>query len=180
MKKIFLTFAVSLLSIGAMAKEITPMHVVEKASYQISGLVTKGKIDASYLTDISTLTVSKDETGYKVIMQSPSADEKNPNRLEIPFDLNAKAGVATAQFNSKYPQGPVFTGANAAVLLDLGAEAIVDHLSAAADNIVIARTTIAVDLQKEATGVAMAAHLNDGRTYFIHMDENGQVLSQGF
>lgn len=180
MKQLLISFAVALVGLTAAAREITPMHVVEKASYQVGGLVNKGKIDASYLTDITTLTVTKDAAGFKVVLLAPSADQNNPNKLEIPFDLNAKAGAAVSTFNSKYPQGPVFTAANVSTLLDLGAEAIVDHLSDSPDNIVIARTTQAVDLQKENAGVAMIVHLTDGRIYTIHMDGNGKVLSQGF
>ncbi len=180
MKQFILTIATALVSFSAMAKEVTPMLIVEKASYQIGGLVAKSKIDASYLTDITTLTVTPVEKGFKVVLLSPSADQNNPNSLEIPFDANGKAGTASANFVSKFPQGPIFNAANVATLLDLGAEAIVDHLSASPDNIVVARTTQAVDLQKEATGVLMLVHLTDGRTYSIHMNANGKVLSQGF
>ncbi len=180
MKNLFLSATLVLASLVTLAGEVTPLHVVEKVSYQIAGLVKKSKIDASYLTDITTLTVTKDETGFKVVLLSPSAEENNPNKLEVPFDLTAKAGTAVATFVSKSPQGPIFTGASVAVLLDLGAEAIVDHLSAAPENIEVARNTQAVDLQKEDTGVLMLIHLTDGRTYSIHMDNKGKVLSKGF
>lgn len=180
MKKLFMSAALVLLSLTSFAGEVTPLNVVEKVSYQIAGLVKKTKIDASYLTDITTLTVTKEANGYKVVLFAPSADQNNPNKLEVPFDLNAKAGTAVATFNSKYPQGPIFTGASVAVLLDLGAEAIVDHLSAAPENIEVARNTQAVDLQKEESGVLMLIHLTDGRAYGIHMDVKGKVLSKGF
>jgi len=181
MKQVFLFIAaLSLTSIAAQAREITPLHVVEKVSYQIAGLVNKSKIDASYLTDITTLTVTKEANGFKVVLLSPSADEKNPNKLEVPFDLNAKAGTAVATFVSRSTQGPIFTVATVATLLDFGAEAIVDHLSEAPENIEVARNTQAVDLSKEATGVLFLIHLTDGRTYSIHMDAKGKVLSKGF
>lgn len=180
MKNLILACALLIVSIQGLAREITPMHIVEKTSYQIGGLVNKGKIDASYLSDITTLTISKRSDGFDVTLLSPSADEKNPNLLTIPFDLNAKAGLASSTFYSKFPQGPIFTSASTAILLDLGAEAIVDHLSESPENIEVARNAQAVDLQKETTGVLMLIHLTDGRTYSIHMDPNGKVISKGF
>lgn len=180
MKKIILSTSLLLTALLSHAAEVTPMHIVEKSSYQLGGLVSKLKIDPSYLTDVTTLTVTQDNSGFKVIMQSPSATPDIANKLEIPFDKTGKAGTAVATFTSRYSQGPIFALTNAAVFLDLGAEAIVDHLADSPDNIVVARTTQAVDLQKENSGVLMLVHLTDGRAYSIHMDNKGKVLSQGF
>lgn len=181
MKKVFVSIAVVLASVVAFAgKVITPMHVVEKSSYQLAGLVSKGKIDASYLTDVTTVTVTQESGGFRVKMYSPSADESNPNTLEMTFDQAGKATSASANFVSRFPHGPLLDGANAATILDLGAEAIVDHLSESSDNVVVAQNVQSVEIQKEATGVLFLVNLNNGQTYSIHMDQDGKVISQGF
>lgn len=181
MKKVFVSVAVVLASVTAFAgKVITPMHIIEKSSYQLAGLVSKGKIDASYLTDVTAVTVTPEATGFRVTMYSPSADENNSNTLEMIFDTGAKATSASANFVSRFPHGPILDGANAATILDLGAEAIVDHLNESPDNMVVAQNVQSVEIQKESAGVLFLVNLNNGQTYSIHMDQDGKVLSQGF
>lgn len=180
MKRFILTAIISLASASAFAAQYKPMNIVEKASYQLSGLVTKGKVDATYLTDVNHVTVSQSASGFQIQLSSPSADANSVNTLDIAFDLNGKATGYAANFVSAYPQGPVFSSANAATILDLAAEAFVDHLSESQDNVVVADNVRSMDLSTESSGVLIVIHLATGQDYTVHMDAQGNVLSKGF
>lgn len=183
MKRFFVSTATVLTMLAAnsaFAGKATPMNVVEKSSYQLSGLVSKGKIDASFLTDVTHLSITSDNTGFKVTMFSPSADTNTANTLTIVFDQNGKAVSYNANFASVYPAGPVFSHADAATILDLAAEAIVDHLSESPDNITVAEQAQTLELQPEGSGVLVLITLSSGHVYSIHMDQDAKVISQGF
>lgn len=180
MKKFILTAIISLASASAFAAQYTPMNIVEKASYQLSGLVTKGKVDASYLTDINHVSVVKTEAGFQIQLSSPSADANTVNTLDIAFDPNGKATGYAANFISAFPQGPIFSSTNSATILDLAAEAFVDHLSESPENVVVAENVSSMDLSTEESGVLILIHLLDGQVYTVHMDAQGNILSKGF
>lgn len=179
MKKIILVTLMAL-SINAFAGIVTPMHIVEKSAHNLTSLVNKGKIDPSYLTDVNSLSLTSDGVNTKVTMLALSADQNNPNKLEITYDPNGKATSANSSFVSRNPNGPLFTNADAGKLLDLGAEAVVDHLSESNDLVNVAQNAQAVTLENENSGVLMVIHLKDGQIYSIHMDAEGNVISQGF
>lgn len=180
MKAIVLGLITSVLALHAHAKTMTPMGIIEKTSYQISGLVNKGKIDKSYQTDVTLVTVQKTPQGFEVQASSPSADLQSPNLLNLSFDLSGKVVAFSSAFNSVNLQSPVFSSASAAELLDLGAEAFVDHLAESADYLTVAQNTEAVELVKNNAGVLLNVKLADGRIYHLQMDIQGKVLSRGF
>ena len=180
MKKVFVAAVLSLVSLSAFAGKMTPMHAVEKSSYQLGGLVNKGKVDASFLTDVTSLTIASDSSGFKVTMYSPSSDNNKPNTLDLSFDTSGKVTSFNANFVSRSPQGPIFTKATVATLLDLGAEAIVDHLGESADNVTVAQNAKAIDLSKVGDEILLEISLTNGQVFNIRMDQDGKVLSQGF
>lgn len=180
MKKFVLATIMSLVSVSTFAATYTPMNIVEKASYQLSGLVTKGKVDASYLTDVNHVTVAQEANGFHIQLSAPSADTKTINTLDIAFDMNGKSTGFTANFVSRFPQSPIFTPTNAATILDLAAEAFVDHLSESPDNVMVAQNVESMDLSKEASGTLILVHLKQGQVYTVHMDPKGNIISKGF
>lgn len=180
MKKFILTAFISLASASAFAVQYTPMNIVEKASYQLSGLVNQGKVDASFATDVNHVTVTPKDSGFQIQLTSPSADENITNTLDISFDVNGKVTGYAVNFVSASAHGPIFSPTDAATILDLGAEAFVDHLSESQDNVFVAENVRSMDLSKENTGVLILIHLSAGQVYTVHMDAQGNILSKGF
>ncbi len=180
MKKFLVMTIVSVISAGAFAAGYTPMNIVEKSSYQLAGLVTKGKIDASFLTDVNHLTVSSDASGFHVQMTSPATTPDAVNTLDITFDTNGKATSFSSNFVARFSQGPIFEKTNAATILDLCAEAFVDHLSESQDNLFVAQNVESIDLGVEQGGFLILVHLKNAQVYQVHMDATGKVISKGF
>jgi hypothetical protein len=179
MRKMIVT-ALSLMAFHAGAKVITPMGIVEKVSYQISGLSTKGLIDAHFAADTSKVTIQKTSTGYDVVVLAPSASANQSNQLNLGFDTGGKATSYKANFVSASPMSPLFPRATAAELLDLGAEAFVDHLGEATENVTVAESVQTVTLIKNELGILLDSTLSDGRTYHLQLDLDGKVISRGF
>ncbi|GIL17941.1 MAG: hypothetical protein FMNOHCHN_03605 [Ignavibacteriaceae bacterium] len=162
------------------AKAITPMHVVEKASYQIDALVKKQKIDQSFLTDINQVTVVQTANGFMVQLFAPSAQGQDMNLLQLGFDSTARATTANVHFVGASSQSPIFNQISVAEILDLGAEAFVDRLSESEENVVVAENVTAIQLLKAADGVVLKINLKDSRVYTVNMDNQGNVVSKGF
>lgn len=179
MKNILLSVVVLLTAQMGFAKTLTHMQVIEKSAYALSSLVNRNAIDHSYLTDVMTLTVKPDAGGFTVEMRSPT-DSAAFNSLVLTLDTQGKLKGFKDAFVARYSRGPVFAKADASVIIDLGAEAVVDHVSESADLVVVSEKATAVQISVQAQGPLFQISLNDGRVYKIQMDADANVLSKGF
>lgn len=179
MKKILLSAVVLLAAQMGFAKTLTPMQVVEKSAYALSSLVNRNAIDHSYLTDVMTLTVKSDAGAFIVEMRSPT-DTAAFNSLTLNLDAQGRLKGFKDAFVARYSRGPVFSKADASVIIDLGAEAVVDHVAESADLVVVSEKAIAVQISVQTQGPLFQITLNDGRIYKIQMDADANVLSKGF
>ncbi|MGZ3787877.1 MAG: hypothetical protein ACXVLQ_05105 [Bacteriovorax sp.] len=168
------------LSLNLFAAATTPMNAVEETSHIIDKYAKAGKIDASFLTNVTTVTVQAISTGLQTVAYAPSANSSQANTVTISFDLQGRVKTVAQNFISAYPQGPIFIAADSATLFDLGSEAVVDHLADNADLPVVAKNASTVQLTAGANSVVMKIQLTSGKVYNITMDQNGKVLSQGF
>jgi hypothetical protein len=181
MKKILLTLVVGFLSCtGFSVGKMTPMHMVEKSSYQISSLIKKNKIDASFLTDISDLSVKEINGEFLVGIISPSNQQNIVNALDLVLGLDGKLKSFSTHFNGVSGVSPILTGINAAQVLDLGAEAFVDHLAESQENVLVAETVTHIKIEKVESGAALRILLSDNRIYSLILNNNGEVVSRGF
>ena len=180
MKKL-ITLLTLMLSINIFAAATTPMNAVEETSHIIDKYSSKaGKIDASYLTNVTTIAISTTSTGLQAIAYAPSANANQANTLTINFDLKGRVTAVNTNFISAYPNGPIFIAADSATLFDLGAEAVVDHLNDDANLPVVAQTAALVQLTSGTNSIVMKIQLTSGKIYNISLDQNGNVLSKGF
>lgn len=168
------------LSFNIFAAATTPMNAVEEVSHIIDKYSKAGKIDASYLTNVTTITVASTPTGLQAVAYAPSADANQANTLTIAFDLKGRIASVNQNFISAYPKGAIFVAADSATLFDLGAEAIVDHLNDNSDLPVVAQTASMVQLTGGINSIVMKIQLTSGKVYNINLDQNGNVLSKGF
>lgn len=178
--KRLLIFCAALLSSQAFAKVMTPMNFVEKSSYALQKLVNQHHIDPSFLTDVSAGKINASAAGAVIELDSPSATPQVMNTLTLTFDANGSLVSYNANFKSVSPMSPIFHPTNAGTILDLGAEAVVDHLKESSDLPVVAETAEALTIDKEGAGFHIRIYLKDGRTYNIIMDDQANVLSKGF
>ncbi len=167
------------LSLNLFAAASTPMNAVEETAHIIDKYAKAGKIDASFLTNVTTISVQSTGTGLQTIAYAPSANPSQANTVTISFDANGRVKAVGQNFVSAYPR-PIFIAADAATLLDLGAEAIVDHLADNADLPVVAQSAAMVQLTAGANSIVMKIQLSSGKIYNVNMDQNGNVLSKGF
>jgi hypothetical protein len=174
-----LLFTVSFAS-TASAKTLVAMNYVEKSAYALQRLVNQNHVDPSFLTDVNAERIAVTNLGAQIELQSPSADPNMVNTITLNFDAKGTLTSFTTNFVSKDPQGPLFSPVNAATILDLGAEAVVDHLAESADLPVVARDAQGLSIAKEGSGFHIRILLNDGRTYNILMDDQANVVSKGF
>ena len=179
MKRVFLVITAAV-SLGAHARTFEAMNYVEKSSYALQRLVNQHQVDASYLTDVDSAKVSVSSSGATVVLSSPSAMAGQKNSLTLVFDTRGTMTANTNDFKSAQTSGPLFSPANSATILDLGAEAVVDHLAQSADLPVVSKTAQTVELAREGTGVHLRSGLADGRIYHIMMDTRARVISKGF
>ena len=179
MKKL-ITLLTLMLSINIFAAATTPMNAVEETSHIIDKYSKAGKIDASYLTNVTTIAISTTSTGLQAIAYAPSANANQANTLTINFDLKGRVTAVNTNFISAYPNGPIFIAADSATLFDLGAEAVVDHLNDDANLPVVAQTAALVQLTSGTNSIVMKIQLTSGKIYNISLDQNGNVLSKGF
>lgn len=179
MKKLLIIFSVLILGQMALAA-LTPMHIIEKSSYQIKNLVKKNKINASFLSDITDVTVTATNGEYQLHMTSPSSQQSINNYLDMVMGSDAKLKSFTTQFNSPSAQSPILTAITTAQVLDLGAEAFVDHLHESQENVLIAENVKQIQLVKVEGGVTLKIHLVDTRIYTITLNNNGDVVARGF
>jgi len=179
MKKFAALLSLSL-SFNLFAAAALPMNVVEETTHVLIKNVKARKIDASFLTNVLNITIQSTSTGFETIASAPSANDAQPNTVTIEFDLQGKAKTVKQNFVSAYPKAPIFVAADAATLFDLGAEAVVDHLAENADLPEVAKTAISVKLMGKTNGADMKIQLSSGKIYNISMDQNGNVLSQGY
>jgi hypothetical protein len=167
-------------SAGFSATKYTPMHIVEKSSYQIDSLIKKHKIDPSFLTDVTDVTVKENNSEFVVQLTSPSSQENQVNTLDMVFGADAKLKSFTTQFYDLAKTSPILTGINVAQVLDLGAEAFVDHLHESQENVLIAETVQHIKLEKVENGVTLRIKLKDDRIYSITLNNEGNIISRGF
>jgi hypothetical protein len=159
---------------------ITPMHVIEKASYQIASLVKKNKINSSFLTDITTVTIAAANNEFNLHLTSPTNQVDVSNTLDLVMSADAKFKSFATQFVGVSSQSPILNGITTAVALDLGAEAFVDHLHESQENVLVAEHVQSIDLMKIEGGVNLKIHLADARIYSITLNNNGDVIARGF
>jgi hypothetical protein len=179
MKKLIALITLGL-SLNIFAAATTPMNAVEETSHVLDKYTKAQKIDASFLTNVTTITVQATATGLQTIAYAPSANANQANTVTISFDLKGRVTAVNQNFISAYPQGAIFVAADAATLFDLGAEAVVDHLADSADLLVVAQTASVVQLTAGANSIVMKIQLTSGKIYNINMDQNGNVISKGF
>lgn len=180
MKALALLFT-SLIAITAQAA--TPplaMNFAEKASHKLVTLAGRNAIDQSFLTDVTRATIAADANGAVIELMSPAVNPNEFNKVTLNFDATGNFLNFTTDFKGVNAASPIFKQANAATLIDLGAEAVVDHLADSADLPVVNENARTLALDTEGTGVHLRIGLNDGRTYSIMMDMTGVVISQGF
>lgn len=160
--------------------QVTNMHVVESTTHAIASLAKKNSIDKSFVSDSMTVVIEKTATGYVTQVLAPSADAKQFNTISMTFDLTGKLTGSKSNFVSVNAASPIFTKLTAAKLLDLGAEAIVDHLADNAEIPVVSENAKSMQMTKLPVGQKVEITLNDGRVYTINMDAAGVVVSKGF
>ena len=186
MKNIGLALTILTMAMTSMAapkRPVVTMDAVESTAHAIIAGLKKKQIDPLFGTDITGLTISSSKDGYAVEVIAPSADQNAPNKLSLTFDLAAKLTSVKQTVVSKNPNGALFTSLDAGTIMDYGAEAVVDHLLDTPTNpdlAPVSQTVVSEDLTLEANGPRVKVHLNDGRTYIIQMDKEGNVLTQGF
>jgi hypothetical protein len=169
------------LSLSIFAAATTPMNAVEETAHIVDKYAKTGKIDASFLNNITTVTVQATATGLQTIAYAPSANSAQANTVVVSFDLQGRVKAVNQNFISAYPQGPIFIAADAATLFDLGSEAVVDHLAENPNLPLVAQNAALVQLTSGgANSVVMKIQLTSGKVYNITMDQNGKVLAQGF
>lgn len=172
--------ALFLASTATSARTLTAMNFVEKSSYSLQRLVARKQADPSFMTDVSELTVNVTANGAVIEMKSPSAQVNEFNTLTMQFDPAGALTNFAVDFKSMDHSGPLFTPTNAATIIDLSAEAVVDHLSESPDLPIVAQTARQVILAKESSGIHVRIVLSDSRIYNIFMDAQGKVISKGF
>lgn len=170
----------TILSTAVWAAPLSPMGMIERASHQVINLAKKNSIDRSYLSDVNTAAVKKTAQGWEVTLTSPSADAAVVNTLVVQFDAKGKAAGFSTKFTSVSAESPLYRQANAGELMDLGSEAIVDHLNESADIVRVSDTTERIELKTETDGVLLLAYLTTGEVYKIKMDFMANVISKGF
>lgn len=180
MIKTILSATALLLTTSAWAKTVTAMHYVEKSSYSLQRLVNQHQIDASFLTDVNVVKVDASSTGAVVELQSPAATSPELNTLSLTFDAHGTLVSFATDFKSPGIGGPLFTPTNSATIIDLGAEAVVDHLTESPDLPIVAQSASSLTFSKEDGGLHLRILLQDRRTYHIMMDDKANVLSKGF
>jgi hypothetical protein len=158
----------------------SPLKLMEKASHKLMALAGKGMVETAFLTDVTDVIVQKTESGFTLVMSAPSADPGRTNALTMNYDADGGFINASAQFVSPAPQSPIFKPANAADLIDIGSEVIVDHLDANSEFPLIAETTQSLRLIPENGEVHVTITLLDGRIYHVWMDPDANVLRHGF
>lgn len=180
MKILFTILLTTALTISAdAAGKLKPMNVVEKSSYLLNSLVSKKQIDASYLNNITALTIVTTDTGYSVEMSAPTDATDVFNTLSMSFD---KKGAPTGQ-STKFvsaPSKPVFTTVDSSKIIDLAAEAVVDHLSESADLVTVADNVKVIHYSVSGAEILVSVTLTDARVFNIQMDLNAVVLSKIF
>ena len=177
--KTIITLITLAISLNLYAGGTTPMNAVEETAHIIDKYAKAGKIDASFLTNVTTITILGTAAGLQTTAYAPSANPNQANTLTITFDLQGRVKTVNQNFISAYPT-PVFTAADAATLLDFGAEAIVDHLNDNADIPTVAKLATMVQLTAGTNSIIMKIQLSSGPVYNISLDQNGNVLGQGF
>ena len=169
------------MSLNLFAAATTPMTAVEETAHLVDKYAKAGKIDSSYLNNITSIVVQSTPAGLQTIAYAPSANSAEANNIVISFDLQGRAKSLKQNFISAYPQGPIFVAADAATLFDLGAESVVDHLADNADLPNVNETATMVELTSDgANTVVMKIQLLSGKIYLVKMDQNGNVLAKGF
>jgi hypothetical protein len=169
------------LSLNLFAAGTAPMNAVEETAHIVDKYAKAGKIDASFLNNVTTVTVQATATGLQTVAYAPSADAAKANTVVVSFDVKGRVTAVNQNFVSAYPKGPIFVAADAATLIDLGSEAVVDHLADNATLPIVAQTATMVQLSSSgANSVVLKIQLSSGKIYNINMDQNGNVLSQGF
>jgi hypothetical protein len=188
MKQWFAAALVAMMALPAVAA-VTPMNIAEKSSYRLAAMIKRGSVPKAMATDLAAVRIDDTQLpsgakGYQVVMMSPSNDPQAPNTVTILFGLDGKAVSEQINYIASSGQGPVFSQADGATLLDLGSEAIVDHLSEDAALPQVASLANEIVLTKAMTQQGDVAvfdiHMKDGHVYRIVMDLDGNVLQKGF
>lgn len=158
---------------------LTPMHIVEKSAYQLAGLVKQGKIDSSYLTNVDTLSIEVTSQGYTIHLTSPSDQKNKFNELSLAFAANGKLLQVDDKFVSAGPD-KTFTTTDSSTLIDLTAEAFVDHLTEDPNNPIVAENVNNIIMAPVAGGINVQITLIDSRIYVLEMDTLGQITHKYF
>lgn len=176
MKQVLIPVGIFLLT-SVSSAALLPMNFAEKSSYQLTALVKKGTVDKSFLIDLNKVTLQTSQQGAVVLLSSPSLNAQDPNTITINFDASGKVADATTHFTAADPQKAVFNKANADVILDLGSEAVVDHQKDSPDIAFSAAHAKEISFSQDGK-INMNIKLDDGRTYTVIMDLDGNVLSR--
>jgi hypothetical protein len=189
MKQMLTTTLSVLLTLPALASGTAPMNIAERSAYRLESLISKGSVPKEMASDLSSVQISTTQIksgviGYQAVLSSPSNDSAHPNTVTLLFGLDGKPVSESVNFTQASSSGPMFTQATGATLLDLGAEAIVDHLAEDPSLVQVATLANLITLSRQSTAqgdsVQFNIHLNDGRIFQILMDLNGNLLGKSF
>lgn len=178
--KTLITLVTILAATTVSAKTMTAMNYVEKSAYAIQRLTQQNKINALFLTDTSQESVAVRADGATLELRAIAGTGQLDNVLIFEFDSSGNLSSYKEVVDSRNSASPIFSNLNAATILDLGAEAVVDHLGESADLPVVASAARGVTINKDGGGYKFAISIADGRTYTIQMDEQGNIVGQGF
>jgi hypothetical protein len=178
MKNIYFTLFASMLSVTSNAAN-TAMHLVETSSYSLTALVQKGTVPAYISTDLSAVQINDGPTAKSVVLMSPSNNPADPNSVTIQFSAAGKVIGTQNHIVGQPATAPIFTAVDGAKLLDLAAEAVVDHLTEDANLPTVAATATSILISKQ-NAAQFAIQLKDGRVYKIVLDLAGNLISKGF
>ncbi|MCB9073258.1 MAG: hypothetical protein H6623_06520 [Bdellovibrionaceae bacterium] len=177
-KLIIFTLATQIFT-GMSYAAMSAMKVVEKSSYQLAALAKKKEIDESFLYNINSIDIQTQAAGYTLVLKSPSADSSKLNTITMNFDQKGKVTGYAVDFTSA-PVTNIFSGLDMATIIDLSAEAVVDHVSEDKALVDVADMATQVHYMPDNTGYSIVIQLNDSRTYTIKMDDTGAVTSKSF
>ncbi len=181
--QLVLTTLLALTGISSLAA-LTPLNLAEKSSYRLTAMVQKKDIPAYMSTDLSQVQINQNvilpngETGTSIVLLSPSNKTDEPNSVTVYFSAAGKIIDATSHIVAS-AGSPIFIEADGAKLLDLAAEAVVDHFTEDPGLMEVANGAQSIDVEKKE-GALFSIHMKDGRTYKVLLSLQGELISKGF
>jgi hypothetical protein len=137
MKNIFLTIAVTILTLTAQAQTPGPISLAQAAelsAHRIDRLVLLGKIDAQFVNRLTMIEVSKvvntPPTAYRSVVSQTAPATGLPLQVEITFDANGNALTYKTLPTGSSGTDPKWTGKNAGTLTENSLHYVLDNKAA--------------------------------------------------